>query len=73
MRASYYDASDTVDKLREAEQRLREKAAQRAEELRREREEQEQPEEPETPVRKTRGGILLPGHVEYKGSTKLKP
>lgn len=68
--AQYYDASDAVEKLREAERRLREKAEQRAEELQRE---QEQPEEDEEmPLRKTRGGILLPGSVEYKGSTELK-
>jgi len=72
MPAGYYDASDTVENLREAERRLHEQAAQRAEELQREREVDQAPEE-KIPLRKTRGGILLPGHVEYEDSTKLKP
>jgi hypothetical protein len=69
-RAQYYDATDTVEQLREAERRLREKAERRAEEL--EREQGQQDEEEEVSLRKTRGGILLPGHVEYKGSIELK-
>jgi len=70
-RAQYYDASDAVEQLQEAERRLREKAAQRAAELERELEQPDEEEE-EVPLRKTRGGILLPGHVNYKGSTELK-
>jgi hypothetical protein len=66
----YYDASETVEKLREAERRVRDKVVQRAEELQREQE--QQPEDQGTPLRKTRGGILLPGSVNYKGSTELK-
>jgi hypothetical protein len=69
-RGQYYDASDTVEQLREAERRLRERATQRAEEMEREREQPD--EEEEMSLRKTRGGILLPGHVEYKGSIELK-
>jgi len=67
---AYYDASGTVAKLREAEKRLRERAAREAEERR--REEERPTEESVEPLRQTRGGIFLPGHVQYKGSRELK-
>lgn len=67
---AYYDASGAVEKLREAERRLRERAEREAEERR--KEEQHQTEEEGEPLRQTRGGILLPGHVQYKGSRELK-
>jgi hypothetical protein len=67
---AYYDASGTVGKLREAERRLRERAAREAEERR--KEEQPPAQEEVEPMRQTQGGILLPGHVQYKGSKELK-
>jgi len=67
----YYDASGASEKLREAEKRLRERAAREAEERR--GEEQRPEEEQGPPLRQTRGGILLPGHIQYKGSRQLKP
>ena len=69
-RGAYYDAWGTVTKLGEAEKRLRERAAREAE--RRRREEQPQTEEPDESLRQTRGGILLPGYVQYKGSKQRK-
>ncbi len=69
--AVYYDASRTVERLREVEHRLREEAVKRAEEARRSKQGQE-PSEGST-LRQTRGGILLPGDVKYRGSKILKP
>lgn len=66
---AYYDAFPTVEKLREAEGRLREQAAKRAHELR--KAEQGPTEEREETLRQTQGGILLPGHVHYKGSKQV--
>jgi hypothetical protein len=65
---AYYDAFRTVEKLREAEKRLREQAAKKAEELRKAEPALRPAEEREEPLRQTQGGILLPGHVHYKGS-----
>jgi hypothetical protein len=67
---AYYDASGTVEELREAERRLRERAARETEERR--REEQRPTQEEVEPLRQTQGGILLPRHVQYKGSKELK-
>jgi predicted trehalose synthase len=66
---AYYDAFRTVEKLREAEQRLREQAAKKAEELRKAG--QPPTEEKQEPLRQSQGGILLPGHVHYKGSKEV--
>jgi hypothetical protein len=66
---AYYDAYRTVEKLREAEKRLREQAAKKAEELH--KAEQPSTAEKEEPLRQTQGGILLPGHVRYKGSKEV--
>ncbi len=67
----YYDPFHTVERLREAEKRLHERAVREsAERLRAERSPMEEEGEP---LRRTRGGILLPGHVQYKGSRELKP
>ena len=67
---AYYDATHTVEKLMEAEKRRREQAARKAEE--RMKEEQRLTEEEGESLRQTRGGILLPGYVQYKGSRELK-
>ena len=67
---AYYDGFDTVGKLREAERRLREQAARQ---LKKQRLAQEKPtEKPAELLHQTRGGILLPEHVQYKGSRKVK-
>jgi hypothetical protein len=66
----YYDAWATVTKLGEVERRLRERAAREAEQRR--MEEQQQEEQPDESLRRTRGGILLPGYIEYEGSRDLK-
>lgn len=66
---AYYDAFRTVDNLRKAEKRLRERAAKKAEELR--KAEQPPAEEKGEPLHQTKGGILLPGHVHYKGSKEV--
>jgi len=70
VRGAYYDASESVAQLLEVEKRLRERAAREAEERR--RGDERQPEDPGEPLRQTRGGILLPGHIEYRGSKQLK-
>jgi len=67
---AYYDASGTVEKLKEAEKRRQERAAQEAEERR--KAEQRPTEEEGIPLRQTQGGILLPGYVQYRGSRELK-
>jgi hypothetical protein len=67
---AYYDAFRTVEKLREAEKQLREQAAKKAEQLR--KAEQPAPEEKPNPLRQTKGGILLPDHVRYKGSKEAE-
>jgi len=69
---AYYDAFRTVEKLREAEKRLREQAAKKAEELRRAAPASRTAEEREEALRQTRGGILLPGHVHYRGSKEVE-
>jgi ribosomal protein S20 len=69
---AYYDAFRTVEKLREAEKRLREQAAKKAEELRKAEPALHPAEEREEPLRQTQGGILLPGHVHYKGSKEVE-
>ncbi len=67
---AYYDGFRTVEKLREVEKRLREHAAS---ELKKQRQAQENPPEKPTELqRQTRGGILLPEHVKYKGSRGVK-
>jgi hypothetical protein len=66
----YYDASGTIEKHHQIEQRLRQETAKRADEQRRDQKEKSD----EGPaLRQTRGGILLPGQVQYKGSKILKP
>lgn len=67
---AYYDASRTVEKLREAEKQLRERAAKKAEELR--KAEKPATEEKLNPLRQTKGGILLPDHVRYRGSKEVE-
>ncbi len=67
---AYYDAFRTVEKLRDAEKRLREMAAKRAAELR--KAEQPATEDKADALRQTKGGILLPGHVHYKGSKEVE-
>ena len=67
---AYYDASRTVEQLRQAEGRLRERAAREADERR--REEKPPTQEDVESLRQTRGGIFLPGNVHYKGSKDLK-
>jgi len=57
----YYDASGTVERLREVEKQLRERAA-------RQRAEQPVDEEARALLRQTRGGILLPRHAQYNDS-----
>ncbi len=66
----YYDGRATIEVLRKAERQVRARALQELEVQ--QREEERQVEEPGAPVRETRGGILLPGHVEYKGSKERK-
>lgn len=66
----YYDGRDTMEVLRKAERQVRARALQELEQ--REMEEDLEVEEPGPPLRETRGGILLPGHVEYKGSKERK-
>ena len=68
---AYYDAFRTVDKLRQAEKELRERAAKRAEELRKAEPASHAAEEKGEPLHQTKGGILLPGHVHYKGSKEV--
>jgi hypothetical protein len=68
--AAYYDAFTTVEKLRAAEKRLQERAIREMEKQR--RAEQRVQEEELEHLRQTRGGILLPGHVRYKGSRELE-
>jgi hypothetical protein len=66
----YYDAWATVEKLSEVERLQSERAAKKAAERRIEG--QPQGEEASESLRQTRGGILLPGHIDYKGSKDLK-
>lgn len=69
--APYYDGAKTVQGLAEVEKRVRERAAKEAKERRKSEQRPSQPEE--EALRQTRGGILLPGHVKYRGSKELKP
>jgi hypothetical protein len=62
----YYDGRDTIEVLRKTERQVRARGLQELEQ--RQRHDQRPVEEPDPSVRKTRGGILLPGHVEYKSS-----
>ncbi len=62
---AYYDASRTVQTLTEVERRLREQAVRAAEEKQTE-EERLKGEKEGTPLRRTQGGVLLPGYVHYK-------
>ncbi len=66
----YYDGTDTIAVLRNAERQVRARAFQELEQQ--EMDEERQVEESGPPLRETRGGILLPGHVEYKGSKERK-
>ncbi len=66
----YYDGRGTIEVLRQVERHVRARALQELEEQ--QREEEPQTDEPGVPVRETRGGILLPGYVEYKGSRERK-
>jgi len=68
-RGAYYDAFPTLEKLREVETRLRELAARQARE--RSKAKQAPAEEKGEALRQTKGGILLPGHVQYKGSKEV--
>jgi hypothetical protein len=61
-----------VEKLHEAEKRLREQAAKKAEELRKAESASRPAKEKGEPLRQTHGGILLPGHVHYKGSKEVE-
>ena len=67
----YYDASRSLERLRAVEQRLREHTALEQEKRRQagERPEQQRVE----PMRQTRGGILLPQNVKYRGRREVKP
>lgn len=62
----YYDAYRTVEALQETKRRLLEQATKRAEELRRAQQPGTEPKG--DTLRQTKGGVLLPGHVRYKGS-----
>jgi hypothetical protein len=68
--SAYYDASRTVQTLREVERRLRDQAARAAEEKQTEEEHLEEEKEG-TPLRRTQGGVLLPGYVHYKDDKGL--
>jgi len=69
--APYYDGAKTMQGLAEAEKRARERAAREARERQKLEQHPSQPEE-ET-LRQTRGGLLLPGNVKYRGSREIKP
>lgn len=66
----YYDPYETLERLREAEQRQQERVTLQAEKQWGDT----VPPEEETgePLRQTKGGILLPGYVHYKGSKEVK-
>jgi hypothetical protein len=67
---TYYDAFRSLERLGAVEKRLRERAAK---EMEKQRPAKERPEQKKTePMRQTRGGILLPEHVDYKGSRAAK-
>jgi len=68
---AYYDAFRTVEKLRDAEKRLREMAVKRAAELRRAEQPAAEDKDKADALRQTKGGILLPDHVHYKGSNQV--
>jgi len=68
---AYYDAFRTVTNLRQAEKQLRERAVKKAEELRKAESTSRVAEEKGEPLHQTKGGILLPGHVHYKGSKEV--
>jgi hypothetical protein len=86
-RGAYHDASESMVKLAEVERVLRERRAKEA--AKRRQEEQQRPgagaESLRSPfdkaqgraqdiaLRQTRGGILLPEYVQYKGSKERKP
>jgi len=63
--AAYYNASQTVKKLMEVEKRLREQVIKETRAL--PSTQQNLPTKEGETVRRTRGGILLPGYVQYKG------
>ena len=68
---TYYDAWDTVAALGEAEKRLQERVAAetaKRQAAKRQREDHREKPRSEESLRKTRGGILLPGRVEYGDS-----
>jgi len=65
---TYYDAVGTVQKLQEVEKRLREHSARQV--VERQRAEQPMTEASDTHGQQTRGGIFLPGHVQYGGGRK---
>jgi hypothetical protein len=67
---AYYDASSTVDRLREVGKRLREQAAKQAQG--RERPSEQEADEEGVALKQTSGGILLPGHVEHEDGQKSK-
>jgi len=62
---AYYDAFATLSRLSQAESELREERARRASLMHQER--GKKPTE-EPAIRQTKGGLLLPGNVSYKGS-----
>jgi hypothetical protein len=65
----YYDAWTSVAQLAEVERHQRDRADRGA--MQRRAEEQRQEEEPGESLRQTRGGILLPGYIQYEGSKDL--
>jgi len=76
--APYYDGAKTIQTLAEAEKRVREQAAKEARERQRLHQTPSQPQALRPPgeeeaLRQTRGGILLPEHVKYRGSKEVKP
>jgi len=70
---AYYNARDTVTAFGEAEKRLQERTTAevaKRQAAKRQREDHRVKPRSEESLRKTRGGILLPGHVEYGDSER---
>lgn len=63
----YYNAYETLERLREVERQLQEKAARRAEERQR-----QEPTAESKSLRQTKGGILIPSYVHYRGSKEVE-
>ena len=64
-RRGYYDAFATVTRLSQAQTELREERARRAKLM---QQEQDKRPAPEPAIKQTKGGLLLPGSVSYKGN-----